>query len=58
MPLFGFRRGTARRGATPRRKSYRVDKAAFDRWLDRAVAIAVMTALLVSALALLLTLLR
>lgn len=55
MSLLGSRRGTARHGATRRRTPRRLAPGAFDRWLDRAVDVAVITALLVSGTALVLT---
>ncbi|MEQ6888407.1 hypothetical protein ABE957_06955 [Halomonas sp. CS7] len=45
-----------RRGATPHRRSRRIDWAVFDRWLDRLVILAVLTALVVGGLALILSL--
>jgi len=55
MSLLGSRRATARRGATRRRRPRRLAVGGFDRWLDRAVDVAVITALLVSGTALVLT---
>ncbi len=45
-----------RRGATPHRRSRRPDRAALDRWLDRLVVLAVLTALLVGGSALIVSL--
>ncbi|MGM0785646.1 MAG: hypothetical protein ACQEUM_16185 [Pseudomonadota bacterium] len=55
MSLPGFRRASPRRGASHRRPSRRRDVGTVDRWLDRAVDVAVITALLVSGSALVLT---
>ncbi|SDK21293.1 hypothetical protein [Billgrantia gudaonensis] len=55
MPLLGFRRAPPRRGASQRRAVRRLAPGAVDRWLDRAVDVAVITALLVSGSALVLT---
>ncbi|HSH56455.1 MAG TPA: hypothetical protein VK965_00710 [Halomonas sp.] len=57
MILIRIGRGTPRRGATRRRRWRRLDWACFDRWLDRVVVVAVSIALLVGAVALVLTLL-
>jgi hypothetical protein len=46
-----------RRGATPRRRRLRFDPGAIDRWLDRLVVAAVITALVIGSVALALTLL-
>lgn len=46
-----------RRGATPRRRRLRVGLGEIDRWLDRLVDAAVITALVVGGVALALTLL-
>ncbi|MCK2183936.1 hypothetical protein [Halomonas getboli] len=45
-----------RRGATPRRRPSGVDWRRFDRWLDRLVTVAVITALLVGGAALIVSL--
>ncbi|WP_163577594.1 hypothetical protein [Halomonas faecis] len=55
MSLLGFRRTPPRRGASHRRSSRHRGVGAVDRWLDRAVDVAVITALLVSGSALVLT---
>lgn len=58
MSLIGSGRGPARRGATLHRRPSRPGRpAGFDRWLDRAVDVAVITALVVGGVALILTLL-
>ncbi|HSP58779.1 MAG TPA: hypothetical protein VLO12_10805 [Halomonas sp.] len=57
MPRVSVPPGPPRRGATRRRPSRRLGLARFDRWLDRLVDIAVITALLVGAVALVLHLL-
>ena len=45
-----------RRGATPHRRSHRLDWTLLDRWLDRLVILAVITALLVGGAALIVSL--
>lgn len=45
-----------RRGATPHHRPRRLDVAAFDRWLDRLVILAVLTALVVGGAALIVSL--
>jgi hypothetical protein len=57
MSLIGSNHGSSRRGATRRRSPTRHRRVGFDRWLDRAVDVAVITALLVGGVALLLNLL-
>ncbi|WP_165789439.1 hypothetical protein [Billgrantia endophytica] len=57
MSLISPGRGESRRGATRRRKPHRPARNRLDRWLDRAVDIAVITALLVGGAALVLNLL-
>jgi hypothetical protein len=57
MTLIGSRRRLLRRGATRRRQAPRRRQGGFDRWLDRAVDIAVITALVVGGVALALHLL-
>lgn len=57
MPRVSVSHGSSRRGATRRRPPRRLSLASFDRWLDRLVDIAVITALLVGAVALALHLL-
>lgn len=52
MPIIGLRRRTRGRGATQRRRVSRLGRFDFDRWLDRAVDIAVITALVVGGVAL------
>ncbi|WP_104205184.1 hypothetical protein [Billgrantia saliphila] len=52
MSLIGSGRGPIPRGATRRRQPPRRRPGGFDRWLDRAVDIAVITALLVGGVAL------
>ncbi|MBS9403809.1 hypothetical protein KG088_09215 [Halomonas sp. TRM85114] len=57
MPRVSVSHGQPRRGATRRRPARRRGLANFDRWLDRLVDIAVITAMLVGAVALALHLL-
>ncbi|MCE8018475.1 hypothetical protein HOP62_20555 [Halomonas sp. MCCC 1A17488] len=57
MSLIGSRRRALPRGATRRRQPGRGRHDRFDRWLDRAVDIAVFTALTVGGVALVLHLL-
>ena len=57
MPIVGLGRRSRRRGATQRRRMSRMDRFDFDRWLDRVVDIAVITALIVGGVALVLHLL-
>lgn len=57
MPFIRTTRGARRRGATRRRRPHRLGSRDLDRWLDRLVDIAVITALAVGAVALVLTLL-
>lgn len=57
MSLIGSGRGSSRRGATRRRPPPRQSRGGFDHWLDRAVDIAVITALIVGGVALVLNLL-
>ncbi|MCE8012368.1 hypothetical protein HOP54_20375 [Halomonas daqingensis] len=57
MSLIGSRQRPLQRGATRRRQPRRRSPGGFDRWLDRAVDIAVITALAVGGVALLLHLL-
>ncbi|EWH03136.1 hypothetical protein [Halomonas sp. BC04] len=57
MSLIGSNRGSSRRGATRRRKFTRQRRRGFDHWLDRAVDIVVITALIVGGVALVLSLL-
>lgn len=52
MSLIGSRRRALQRGATRRRQPSRGRHNLFDRWLDRAVDIAVLTALVVGGVAL------
>ncbi|NIC07968.1 hypothetical protein [Billgrantia bachuensis] len=58
MSLIGPRRRALQRGATRRRQPNRGNQNNFDRWLDRAVDLAVLTALAVGGVALVLHLLR
>ncbi|WP_163558474.1 hypothetical protein [Halomonas sp. NO4] len=55
MSLLGSRRSAPRRGASRRRPPRRLAPGTVDRWLDRVVDVAVITALLVSGTALVLT---
>ncbi|MCE9664629.1 hypothetical protein LY622_14405 [Halomonas sp. M5N1S17] len=57
MSLIGSNRGNSRRGATRRRNPPRQRRRGFDGWLDRAVDVAVITALIVGGVALVLNLL-
>ncbi|MFY0991826.1 hypothetical protein [Halomonas sp. C05BenzN] len=57
MPLIRTARGARRRGASRRRPPRRPGRGDIDRWLDRLVDIAVITAMAVGAVALVLTLL-
>ncbi|MCE8035948.1 MAG: hypothetical protein LPK20_06950 [Halomonas sp.] len=57
MSLIASRRRVHQRGATRRRQPRRRSQGGFDRWLDRAVDIAVVTALIVGGVALVLHLL-
>lgn len=57
MPRDSASRGPPRRGATRRRPPRRLSQMDIDRWLDRLVDVAVITALLVGAVALVLHLL-
>lgn len=57
MSLIGSRQRSLQRGATRRRQPNRRRLGGFDRWLDRAVDIAVITALVVGGVALALHLL-
>ncbi|MBW6393333.1 MULTISPECIES: hypothetical protein [Halomonadaceae] len=57
MSLIGSRRRALPRGATRRHQPSRGRQNHFDRWLDRAVDVAVLTALAVGTVALLLHLL-
>ncbi|QOR40311.1 hypothetical protein HNO52_18650 [Billgrantia diversa] len=57
MSLIGSRRRALQRGATRRRQPNRGRQNNFDRWLDRAVDLAVLTALTVGGVALVLHLL-
>ncbi|MGQ4878136.1 hypothetical protein ACOJCM_06135 [Billgrantia sp. LNSP4103-1] len=57
MSLIGSRHRALQRGATRRRQPSRRRPGGFDRWLDRAVDIAVVTALVVGGIALALQLL-
>lgn len=57
MPRVSASHGSSRRGATRHRPRRRLGLANVDRWLDRLVDVAVITALLVGAVALALHLL-
>ncbi|MGR4070047.1 hypothetical protein OCT51_19275 [Halomonas sp. LR3S48] len=57
MSLIGSRQRSLQRGATRRRQPKHRRPGGFDRWLDRAVDIAVLTALTVGGVALVLHLL-
>ncbi|WP_181870037.1 hypothetical protein [Halomonas sp. DQ26W] len=57
MSPIGPNNGRYRRGATRRRPPPRQQRAGFDRWLDHAVDVAVITALMVGGVALVLNLL-
>ncbi|MBB3231826.1 MULTISPECIES: hypothetical protein [Halomonas] len=56
MTLIRSGQRVPRRGATRRRRKRRFDWSVFDRWLDRLVTLAVVTALVVGGAALLISL--